>query len=82
MHSQPEILALACAWCQTILRDGGLPATHGICPTCQRQVFEDTEAARAARITAVVSGGAWGKAAGKIAKQVEDWVKVKRAALN
>jgi hypothetical protein len=35
----------------------------------------DTEMTASAQGGVLASGGAWGKAAGKIAKQVEDWVK-------
>lgn len=34
-------IKLICAWCQRLLRDGTLPASHGICPDCQRVVFKD-----------------------------------------
>lgn len=33
-------ITLICAWCDLVLRDGTLPASHGICPTCQQRVFE------------------------------------------
>lgn len=34
-------IKLICAWCQRLLRNGTLPASHGICPDCQRVVFKD-----------------------------------------
>jgi hypothetical protein len=36
----------------------------------------DTEMTASAQGGTLASGGAWSKAPGKIAKQVEDWVKV------
>lgn len=35
------VIKLICAWCQRLLRDGTLPASHGICPDCQKVVFKD-----------------------------------------
>lgn len=26
-----------CAWCHSIIKEGGDPATHGICPACQER---------------------------------------------
>lgn len=34
-------IKLICAWCQRLLRDGTVPASHGICPDCQKVVFKD-----------------------------------------
>ena len=30
---------LICSWCQRLLREGTLPPSHGICPTCKEQVM-------------------------------------------
>lgn len=46
-ESETVPLTLICAWCSTVLRDGALPATHGICPTCQARVFTDLEGRKA-----------------------------------
>lgn len=35
------VLKLICAWCQRVMRNGTLPASHGICPDCQKVVFKD-----------------------------------------
>lgn len=31
-----------CAWCKRVMRKGTLPATHGICSSCNRKYFGDT----------------------------------------
>jgi hypothetical protein len=31
-----------CAWCKTVTREGSLPATHGICPSCMEQVLRES----------------------------------------
>ena len=28
-----------CSWCQAILREGALPASHGICEACAKKYF-------------------------------------------
>src|SRR4029077_10515562 len=33
---------LVCAWCTAVLREGGLPASHGCCPACSAQMLGDT----------------------------------------
>lgn len=42
----------------------------------------ESEMSASAQGGTLASGGAWGKAAGKIAKQVEDWVKVNGSKLH
>lgn len=34
---------VVCAWCQTIMKPGFVPATHGICPQCQEGLYEEFE---------------------------------------
>ncbi len=29
-----------CAWCHTVISEGGYPATHGICPACVDKEME------------------------------------------
>jgi hypothetical protein len=46
-------------------------------------IFKDSETEMSASAAGgtLSSGGAWGKAAGKVAKQVEEWVVANRAKL-
>jgi hypothetical protein len=30
-----EVMALVCAWCDQVLREGTYPASHGICRECR-----------------------------------------------
>jgi|SRR6185295_1245099 len=41
----------------------------------------ETEMSASAQGGAMMSGGAWGRAAGKVAKQVEQWIETNRAKL-
>ncbi len=36
--------ALVCAWCGIVLRAGGSPVSHGVCPTCAAQVADEPQA--------------------------------------
>lgn len=27
-------LKVVCGWCQSLMRDGALPVSHGMCPAC------------------------------------------------
>ncbi len=31
---------VVCAWCDVLLRNGRLPASHGMCPSCSRRFSE------------------------------------------
>lgn len=31
-------IKVICAWCRVVLRDGNLPISHGICPTCSAKL--------------------------------------------
>jgi len=33
------MMRVICSWCGALVRDGALPASHGICPPCQRVHF-------------------------------------------
>jgi hypothetical protein len=33
-------LTLICSWCTRVLREGALPASHGICPTCAARLTQ------------------------------------------
>src|SRR5262245_46028724 len=33
---------IVCAWCRTVLREGSLPVSHGICEACSR-TFEEKD---------------------------------------
>lgn len=36
-------ITLICAWCSTLMRDGTLPASHGICPRCRHRFEADDQ---------------------------------------
>jgi hypothetical protein len=54
------------------------------CTVRVKFIFKDseTEMSGSAAGGTLASGGAWSKAAGKVAKQVEEWVSTNRAKLN
>lgn len=35
---------LICAWCSLVMRDGTLPASYGICPTCEQRLHAELDA--------------------------------------
>jgi hypothetical protein len=39
IESRESPLRLECAWCDTLLRDGREPTSHGICEACSERVF-------------------------------------------
>ncbi len=42
-----------CAWCNTVMREGTKPATHGMCPKCleeQMHSLEEQEAASGSEV--------------------------------
>ena len=38
---RPPRTKAVCAWCKITLREGDEPATHGICPMCMAQHFQE-----------------------------------------
>ncbi len=34
-----EPIKILCAWCGAVIRDGSLPVSHGICPSCEAKHF-------------------------------------------
>lgn len=45
MEQQP--LKMICGWCGTLLRDGRMPLSHGICKPCSDRVFAELIASEA-----------------------------------
>ena len=43
---------LLCAWCNNVIREGSLPASHGICDRCSRQVQAELQRRPIARTPA------------------------------
>ena len=43
-------MKLICGWCQIVMRDGSLPASHGLCPTCAEKLQAETDRVQAARL--------------------------------
>lgn len=41
-----EPMRLDCAWCHTTIRQGPLPISHGICPTCFDREMRNVDALR------------------------------------
>ena len=35
---------LVCAWCLLVMREGTLPASHGLCPTCAARLHAELDA--------------------------------------
>ena len=38
-HTRLEAARVVCAWCDTVLLAGCEPVSHGICATCEGEVF-------------------------------------------
>ena len=38
--------ALICAWCDTAMRPGTLPASHGLCKPCEAKYFPELDEVR------------------------------------
>ena len=39
LNAKGDLMKLICAWCQTLIKDGEEPASHGICEECyQHQI--------------------------------------------
>lgn len=42
-------MKLICAWCQALIRDGTLPASHGICEGCKKILLHSENVIREAK---------------------------------
>ncbi|MCA9821478.1 MAG: hypothetical protein KC482_14320 [Dehalococcoidia bacterium] len=40
MDAEGEMVTVQCAWCGTILREGGKTISHGICRDCAPELLE------------------------------------------
>lgn len=48
---------IICSWCQRLIRDGTLPASHGICAPCAREHFPTTRRDLMAQRDAALAAG-------------------------
>ena len=44
------MMKLICSWCGLEMRDGSLPASHGVCPTCAAKLHAEADRVQAARL--------------------------------
>lgn len=44
LATQQAPLKTICAWCSRVMREGTLPASHGMCPACSAKMHAELDA--------------------------------------
>ena len=54
VQPSPSTQKVVCSWCNSLMREGGHPISHGLCPSCSITLNDDLDKMDAAQQIAVL----------------------------